>query len=404
MTYVFHTDVMSTGAANPSQDGPRLAKGLSEFFAKVLDQLLLSSWLASAALVVTGVYLFALRAELDKPTTCAGKQCWWPHTLTEAGQRLSHMTLGGAVVILAVIIVTTMLTQAFTFEAIRTLEGYWAANRALKKPASWGVSWHKWRKGSLQKRLDDTDGAVRESAFVAIRAKNSMLVQAKKEPLLTPDQLEVLLAGLEHRAASVTLTDDDEYVTAVTFDWERHADPQLQLTKAMLSDRLKSFPDKGWLMPTKLGNILRRSEQNLGVDDVEPFVQNHFDELPASLQRAHDDERSRLDLYCAVVFLIPALGALAVPVLWGYPKYITAVELLVVFLTVIAYRAAIASGRAYGSVLTSIGVAVNSAAQNAEVGPDGDEVQDGASSPPPTSGSTNAAPSTGSAPPPATTS
>ena len=354
-----HTDLMSPGA--PTQEGPRLAKGLSEFFAKVLEQLLLSSWLASAAIVVAGVYLFGLRAELDNPAACKAKQCWWPHTLTEAGERLSHMTVGGAVVILAVVIVTTMLTQAFTFEAIRALEGYWAANRALKKPATWGIRWHTGRRASLRKRLVGTEADIRESAFSAIRAKNSALVGANKDALLTPDQLEVLLAGLEGRKATVTLSGADDYEVAVGFDWEKYANPQLRLTHAMLSDRLKSFPDSGWVMPTKLGNILRRSEQDLGVEDVEPFVQDHFDDLPASLQRAHDEERSRLDLYCAVVFLIPMLGLVTILVLWGYPKYIAGVEVLVLLLTVIAYRASIASGRAYGSVLTSIGAAVNTA-------------------------------------------
>jgi hypothetical protein len=42
--------------------------------------------------------------------------------LTDAGARLGNMSPGGAVIIVTVIVVSTMLTQAFTFEAIRFLE------------------------------------------------------------------------------------------------------------------------------------------------------------------------------------------------------------------------------------------------------------------------------------------
>ncbi|WP_421735722.1 hypothetical protein [Cellulomonas sp.] len=357
---------MAPDAHASGQEASKVPKGLSEFFARVLGQLLLSSWLASAALVVTSAYLFALRVTLEDPTTCPSP-CDWPQAAVAAGQRLSHVTVGGAVVILAVIVITTVLTQAFAFEAIRFLEGYWAANRALAPAAALGVWWHRRRRASLLTRLAEVRKAMRDGAFLAIRNRNSELVATGHPPLLTPDQLEVLLAGLEGRQATAHLTASD-FEAALAFDWESLGDPQLRLAEAVLDNRLGSYPVSGWVMPTKLGNILRRHEQQLDADDIERYVQDCFDELPPSLQAAHDEERSRLDLYSTLVFLVPLVGVVAIPVLWGYGSYLIVIETITVLIALLAYRATIASAHAYGSVLLSIRATLQRPAQKDPAG------------------------------------
>lgn len=352
---------MAPDAPVSGQAIPKVPKGLSEFFAGVLGQMLLSSWLASAALVVTITYLFALRLTLEDPGACPGR-CDWHQAAAAAGQRLSHITVGGAVVILAFVVLATLLTQAFAFEAIRFLEGYWAATRALTPAAALGVRWHRRRRAKLQMRLARVRASMHDGVFRTIRRRNHELVAAGARPLLTPDQLEVLVAGIEGQPTTVRLADSD-FDAVLAFDWEIYADQQLRLAEAVLANRLRSHPDSGWVMPTTLGNVLRRHEQELAVDDVERYVQDRFDGLPPSLQAAHDDERSRLDLYSTLVFLVPLVGVVALPVLWGYGWYLVVIETVTALTTMLAYRAAIASAHAYGSVLMSIRAAEHRPAQ-----------------------------------------
>lgn len=147
---------MSARDPSAEGEGPKVSKGLSEFFARVLDQLLLSSWLPAAAIVVGGVYVLALRQQLDNPTAC-GAGCSWASGMVGAAARLADLSLGGAVVLLVLVIVTTMLTQAFTFEAIRFLEGYWSANPITRTCSRVGVAWHARRQRRLVSRQQERD-------------------------------------------------------------------------------------------------------------------------------------------------------------------------------------------------------------------------------------------------------
>jgi hypothetical protein len=45
---------------------------------------------------------------------------------------------------------------------------------------------------------------------------------------------------------------------------------------------------------------------------VETMVQELFDDLPFSLRVEHDEQRTRLDLYCSMVFVIALTTAIAV--------------------------------------------------------------------------------------------
>lgn len=349
-------DAAPTDSANKT---PRVVKGLSEFLAKVLDQLSLSSWLPSAALVIGGSYLLALRNELDSPS-CTSHSCGWVNTLGDAGSRLAQMSAGGAVVIVAVVVVVNMLTQAFTFEAIRFLEGYWGANTIMRGIARHGSGRHREKRNHLEGELAILRQRARDQAFAAIRAQNSAAKDQGKQPLLSPGQMEALLASIENRESTAQLS-EDEYQAAIDFDWKAYRDPQLALEEAVLEARNAAYPSTGWVMPTRLGNILRRHEQEMGVDHVEPYVQDHFDTLPVSLQSAHDEERTRLDLYATLVFLLPVVGVAAAVVLLPHWWWVLAAEGLMTGLTVLAYRAAIASARAYGSVLVSIAGAIKKA-------------------------------------------
>lgn len=332
--------------------GPKVAKGLSEFFAKVLDQLLLSSWLPAAAVVVGGVYVLALRQELDNPTMCKAG-CSWAAGLVGAAARLADLSVGGAVVLLVLIIVATMLTQAFTFEAIRFLEGYWGANRVMRLCGRSGAAFHAWRRRRLLDRQQEIRSDLADGTSRAIRNENSRRAGRGEPPLLSAKMLEGLHATLEVRKSAEALN-EEEFQAVMAFPWQKYADPQLRLQKVIVDNRLAAYPKEGWLMPTMLGNIVRRHEQQMNVPNVESFVQDHFDELPPSLQHTHDEVKTRLDLYASLVFLLPVLGMFALAVLLPDGWYVVGVEAVVAAFTLVAHRAAVASARAYGSVLVSV--------------------------------------------------
>ena len=68
---------------------------------------------------------------------------------------------------------------------------------------------------------------------------------------------------------------------------------------------MSDYPrDASRVMPTRLGNVLRRYEVETGADDIERFVERVYRRLPFSMQLSHDEQRARLDLYCSMVFVL----------------------------------------------------------------------------------------------------
>ena len=119
--------------------------------------------------------------------------------------------------------------------------------------------------------------------------------------------------------------------------------------------RIRDFPRADHVLPTRLGNILRHHEDMLDAGDIESFVQDVFDDLPSSLQQSHDEERNRLDMYCSMVFVLALSGFATLvrlgPRSWPYALGFAAID--IVGLRVM-YGAALATARAYGSVLLTI--------------------------------------------------
>ena len=91
----------------------KASQTLSQFIARVLNQLALSAWLPAAALVLSAIYVFQLAGVLDEDLPEPSPL----QALGLAGQRIGETNIGGAVVIIAAVVVLTLVTQAFTFES-----------------------------------------------------------------------------------------------------------------------------------------------------------------------------------------------------------------------------------------------------------------------------------------------
>lgn len=142
---------MSTGEQPAAgTDDSDEATGLSPFIARILGQLSLSAWLPAGLLTLALTLLIQFRAlgviDLSKAV----------NALTKDKGTLLILTV-------PVLISVTLITQAFSFEAIRTLEGYWYRPVLGTLARSVLTRWHLRRKKRLHaKRLKASHKAFLE--------------------------------------------------------------------------------------------------------------------------------------------------------------------------------------------------------------------------------------------------
>jgi hypothetical protein len=343
------------------------AETFSQFVARVLDQLELSAWLPSAAMVLQLYFIVQLGTAVDAKRTSAAEA---------VGVALSHMGatgIGGAVLLAVAVVVLTILTQAFTFEAIRFLEGYWGTARLVERVAEYRVNLYC-RK---IERLSDLERSLTKQAWFTAKAK---LVETQNEirrtghrPDVTPamiDHLEGMVLQEAPSARPVRLTAAQQE-RLNTYKWEALANGEQLRRRVNVIRQLQDYPAPDRALPTRLGNVLRAYEDQLDADDldeVESYMQRIYDSLPASFQENHDQQRNRLDLYCTMVFVVAISGLVAVarfaPRHWPYAAGAACVAVIGMWTM---YRAALATARAYGQLLvTSAAVAVPSSSAGAD--------------------------------------
>ncbi len=332
---------------------------VSQLFARVLSQLSLSAWLPAAGLVMILLFVFELAGQIT---------LGFPQAVIGTFRRLSNIQLGGLTLIVIAIVVTTMLSQAFSFGAIRRLEGYWGASKFALILARKGSNWQSRVRRGLSKQHDRAIQAAWVQVHQAIRStqrgglskdREKSVLESPLAKLETPPKFTAAMtAKLKERIVGVAASrrlSADQALTVRGFDWEAYVDRETLHTLRSAENRLRDFPQSAsHVMPTRLGNVLRRAEDATGQEDVEQFVERVFDRLPFSLQLSHDQERSRLDLYCAMVFIlwfavVPASLAF-VPLWQAWPACV----LVAVAGSWICYSAALASARHYGAILIAI--------------------------------------------------
>jgi hypothetical protein len=312
---------------------------ISQLVAKILSQLSLSAWLPSAALVLLVAFILELGAqrESDRPAD---------HVLTQAFHAVGDTSFGGVVLLTIVIVVTTMVTQAFSFEAIRLLEGYWGPGLRIDKIAGWRYRRHEGRRGALETRYQE----LIEKAWADV--ESSLAGESPKFTGSMVSKLKERVTGVPAKRA----LNEDQRNRVRQYDWEAKVDANVLRQVRNVELRMADYPrDASRVMPTHLGNVLRRYEVETGADDIELFVERVYPSLPFSMQLSHDEQRARLDLYCSMVFVLwfCALASLARFGWWAWPYTLTLVALAAAS-SYVAYRAAVASGRYYGALLVSI--------------------------------------------------
>jgi len=332
----------AAGGEAATSEAKKPAQGLSQFLAKVLDQLSLSAWLPAAMLVGSTALLIQFDAHRSQG-------------IAAALQALTEKPLGLLILMLFALVLATLVTQALQFEAIRFLEGYWGCGAPLSALAALLIRQQLWRLARLTAKRDNLEAK-------AFRQAHQYMVDYGVVPYRKRYILQLLadeFAGADTGPYNEAVEADKRLI-----DWPQYAPAAITRRLDALKAKIDEYPDVGRTLPTKLGNTLRAVEDQLVLDsshDLEGYINRNWNNLSKILQEEHDQYRTRLDLYCLLVFVLVALGALVLVMFKPHSgdwRLGTALALTYWLLAGIAYSAAVASARGYGSVLRTINDAV----------------------------------------------
>lgn len=326
------------GSGSAGQSAGKKQEGFSQFITRILDQLSISAWLPAGMLVGCTAVLVQLHTHENLD-------------VAQAVRDLRDKPAGVLIILLFSLVLATMVTQAFEFEVIRLLEGYWGSRWPLKAISALRTRRH----AATRARLDRRHDRIRQRAFDQARKTilDNSIVPDKKRYILDIIDDEVYdRNGSHHRRRHVREAED--------FDWGRHASPELLRRLDAIEAAIAEFPEDHRLMPTRLGNTLRAVEDSLKISssgDLEGMVLRNWEGMPTALRQEHDQYRTRLDLYCLLVFVFLVLAVLSAVLLNDASHGLLARfggAAVFLALAIVGYEAAIASARGYGTVLKTI--------------------------------------------------
>jgi len=324
-----------TTLSKADSDPQTASTGVSAFVARVLDQLALSAWLP-AAFLVTGI---AVLLEFRSTKSAS---------IPTAVEKLTAHSLQLLVLMIPLLVLATVVTQAFSFEAFRALEGYWRRRGIVSLAYRYMSGRHLRRKRAIIERHQ------REKVTAFIDALPRVLYDNEE---VNGRVVKAVVSALADRGDdSPELQGKDAAVFDRTMDHWRDQVKAWRLARVdRFLDEENSYPEDSRILPTRLGNLMRSTEDNLkqAHGDVQSFVHRQRDTVSYRVQIQHDQFRTRLDMYCTLVFVSVALAALAPAILAGKVD-IVAVAVTTgsfVAMAVTSYLAAIASARGYCTIL-----------------------------------------------------
>jgi hypothetical protein len=325
------TQVASSEPA--ASNGPEVPDGVSAFASKVLDQLSLSAWLPATLFVGTAAFLLELDAKDGNPTV--------------ALEALTNKPLGIIIVLFVSIVVGTVITQAFELTAIRWLEGYWPSFMSWIGLTGALVRIQSWRRNRAIARRRRR----RKKAFRP--ARDILLDKGVDQQLLTYWSRVIDGGGTSDVPTDVKRA-------ARQLKWERYAPAHLLRSVEAAERSSASYPEPYRIMPTKLGNTLRAGEdrlKNLGEGTLRTFVIRNWGSVSEELRFAHDQYRTRLDMYCVLVFVGMVLaigGGSLLGIHHGHPVQAGVTCGLGLVFAGVCYRSAIGAATGYTSILAAI--------------------------------------------------
>ena len=302
----------------------------SDLAPRMLNQLSLSAWLPPALFAgsLTVIVQFRLANSVD---------------ILHVTQGLTSTLVEVAILTIPLFLVTKVLLQAFSFAAIRTLEGYWRKGGLAGLARTLMIRRHVRRKEALGKRRREAS----EKAFFAAKAR----MASKGIPCSIIDAFEAQV--LHQDLPNLT---EEESRRFTKMNWRTLCDAWHLAAVDHLLSQETAYPATSRVLPTRLGNLLRATEDTLenATGDVEGFALRHHGKIPQRLQMQHDQLRSQLAMFCTIVFLGILISLFTPIILVGAKLSFTSIGVICgsfVMVSVISYLAAIATASGYCAVL-----------------------------------------------------
>ena len=324
----------SDSKSSPDADSHEKASAstaLSQVLGRVLEQLSVSAWLPAAMLVGNVAVLLQLRANRD-------------YDIARALKDLAGKPLGTIIILVFAIVLATIVTQAFEFEAIRLLEGYFdSPHRAIQAAMASRIRRHEHKRQQLVDKLELANKDACQKAVATMRGYSGYRTDV-----------------LDYLANETTAQVSDEVARrASETNWRRHAPSAALYRIDSIAARLGSYPQKHRLLPTRLGNVLRTAEDKVKLktdENIQGYVIRNYDRLTPALKSEHGSYRTRLDMYCCLVLAFSALAVVSgislsgINPTWGIAVAVTVYGIM----AYVSYEAAIMSARSYGLILQEI--------------------------------------------------
>lgn len=321
------------------EDAKAAKETLSQFFARVLDQLSVTSWLPAVTLVAITLVLSQL-AKADG-------------SFDAAFDAIGEMGAAAIVFVVFSVVIAAIFAQAFEFEAIRVIEGYWPDRGLLGRLTRWRRRTKLEELAQLREELAALSKEALETARSGLRDKEQLGSGAY-------DALEAYVLNLPQLES--TSVEERAKAKSVLPRWKWHAEPTTVNRVEEIERKLNEFPERRYrVLPTHLGNLVRAVEDRVhdpSEGRLENFAIHVLDEIPRSINAAFREQRRRLDLYCGLVFVFTGsiLPALAVSLSFPRSRIVAGASLPMALglAALVSYRAALASGRKFGFALIAI--------------------------------------------------
>jgi hypothetical protein len=318
--------------------------GVSAFIARVLDQLALSAWLPAAFLIAGAAVLLEFRSL--KSASILG-----------AVGKLTAHPLQVLTIMIPLLIVATVVTQAFSFEAIRALEGYWGRRGISGFASKLMIRRHHHKKRIIiERRQEESVKAFRSALSDVVLDSDDVTGRIARAVLAQ-------LSGRSSEAPDLQGSEVEVFVKAIQ-TWRDQADAwRLARVDRLLSEE-KAYPVDSRILPTRLGNLIRATEDELrnAGGDVRSFVLRQRGKVSRRVQIQHDQFRTRLDMYCTMVFVSLFLAAISPVALVDRvgPIAITVTSVSFIIMAVASYLAAITSAGGYCTALKQMDAVAHS--------------------------------------------
>lgn len=243
----------------------------------------------------------------------------WTHApeLDTLGDRLGSWSVAGVGWLLIATLVLALFLHPLQFATIQLLEGYWGVSAVAQGATRVRVQHYRKRARSLRRRASG------------------------------------------HRKVIKKAFDDQHHATKLNAYLDSHAaDPLVShiTAKDELSDRSGRYPAGRRVMPTRLGNTLRRIEDSAGGQyglAAIPLGPHLALTAPAAHLEYLDDSREELDTSVRLCFVSLAATVLTVIALFADGLWLL-VALIPYTLAYVAYRASVAAADEYGVALSTI--------------------------------------------------